>query len=230
MASPPEAESGTTILLCVATRGRNDVTLTCAISLLRLQILFMTLPQRYKADLHFVQSLDEALNLLHRHPTAAGALTVDCSVGFDPEFVVRAHASGLPVVVGSYPLPAVDWERVKTAPERENCQFWGNVYNARPSGRIDHCGYAHVLEAKLGVSWIRKRVVDDIVAAHPELVAADGTLAVAVEGLYDGKRLTADERFLSLFGGEVWADIERPATSTGPVEFGGCVGQRAVLR
>lgn len=225
------AEPVTTVLLCVVTNSKHEASLACAASLLRLQTVLMSSAQRIRADMHFVTTIDDALNVLKDHDTAVGAAILDASLGFDAEFPLRALASGLPVVVASYPLPRIDWDRVKTQPATEDPQFWGNVYSIKPSGRIGHGGYAHVTDAKLGVSWVRKDVVKDILSRHPELVTEDGTAAMlAVGGVYEKKLRTADERFLDLYGGEVWADIERPATSTGPVEFGGCVGIRSVLR
>lgn len=225
----PTTGADRSMLLCIVTNGRADATLSCAVSLLRLQTLLMRSPERIKADMHFVRSMDDALHALRTHGTARGVAIVDSSMGFTPEFPLRAMASGLPVVVASYPLPVVDWERVKSQPATEDPQFWGNVYSCKPSGRFGPGGYAHVLEARLGVAWIDRQVVADIEARHPELVSEDGVM-FASEGVYGGKRRTADERFLDLYGGDVWADIERPGNSTGPMEFGGCVGARTVLR
>lgn len=229
MSGQDDAASVPTMVLCVITNGRPDATLSCAVSLLRVQNALMTGQQKIRADMHFVQGFDDALQTLRAHPTAQGMLVVDTSMGFNAEFPLRAMASGLPVVVASYPLPGVDWERVKRQPENEDPQFWGNVYSCKPSGRFGPSGYAHVTEARLGVAWISKQVVSDIAARHPELVAEDGVM-FATEGVYGGTRRTGDQRFLDLYGGDVWADLERPSVSTGPMEFAGCVGVRSVLR
>lgn len=218
------------ILVCIVTRGRHDASIPCAVSMLHMQTVLMTTAEPVTAEVHFVKTLNDALNVLRQHGSAAGALVADCSMGFDPDFALRALASGLPVVAGSYPLPEVDWERVKTQPKNEDAAFWGYRYNIQPTGRIGPSGYAHVSEAQLGVAWVRKDVVDSIAARHPDLAARDGTFPFAMEGVYDGALRTADERFLDLHGGDVWADIERPATSMGPLEFGGCVGRRRTLR
>lgn len=224
------AAAPSTIVLCVVTNGRQEVSLACAVSMLRLQNALMMSPSPLRADMHFVESLDDALNVLHRHADAAGALIADHGIGFDAEFAFRALRSGLPLVAGTYPLPTVDWERVKQAPENEDPGFWGNVYNVTPTGRFNAQGYARVSAARLGLVWVSKAAVAEIARKHPELATDDGYVPFALAGVYDGKRLDGNDRFLQLYDGEIWADIERPATSTGPLEFGGCVGSRQVLR
>ncbi len=230
-----QQQQPTTFMLCMVTNGRAEASLSCAFSLLRHQTVLMTTPQPLKADMHFVSTVDEALNALRHHPSAVGAAILDTSLGFDPEFPLTAMQSGRPVVVASYPLPHVDWERVKAAakdPGAEEPRFWGLQYSVEPSGAAPHDdGYVPVAKARLGVAWVTKAAVDDIVRRHPEVLSDDGTWAnLASPGVYDGKRHTAEERFFKLYGAEVVADLQRPATSTGPMEFGGCVGLRTVLR
>lgn len=226
----------TTFMLCMVTNGRAEASLSCAFSLLRHQTVLMTTPQPLKADMHFVATVDDALNALRQHPTAVGAAILDTSLGFDPEFPLAAMHSGRPVVVASYPLPGVDWDRVKETAKRpppgEEPRFWGLQYSVEPSGAPPHGdGYVPVAKARLGVAWVTKAAVEDIVRRHPGIVTADGSWAtLAAPGVYDGKKLTAEERFFKLYGAEVVADVQRPATSTGPLEFGGCVGLRTVLR
>ena len=86
------------VVLCIVTNGRHEASLACASSLLRLQMALMCAPRAIRADMHFVRSVDDGLNALRAHPTAAGAALLDASMGFDPEFPLRAMASGLPVV------------------------------------------------------------------------------------------------------------------------------------
>jgi len=227
MATQPQPD---VVMLCIVTNGRHEASLGCAVSLLRLQTALMTNPERIRADMHFVPTLDDALNLLHRDAEAKSACIVDCTVGFDADFLFRARRSGLPLVLGVHPLPLVDWERVKRQPADESPQFWGNVYNVKPTGAARD-GYAKVTASKVGLVWVTKDAVARIAREHPELASADGTyVQFAVPGLQDGVRVDGDERFLKLYGDELWADIERPAASSGPLEFGGCVGARDVLR
>jgi len=217
------------IALCVVVDDRSEVSLMCSISLLRLQQA--ALVSRFRCDIFFVTSLDEALNTLWRHESAKGALIVRGTMGFDPAFVTGAVASDAPVVVAPYPLPRVDWERVATQPADESPAHWGNVYSVELKGGPCRGGYVKASKAELGVAWVAKSVVTHIVARQPELVTADGArAALATPGVYDGVYVNEHERFLGLYGGEVWADINHPATNSGPTQFVGCVGHRSVLR
>lgn len=224
-----------TLLICVVTNGRQDASLTCASTLLRLQMMMMTASEPTKSDVHFVATTDDALNILWRHPTAFGAVLLDAACGVDPEFVKGAMSSELSVVVAPYALPGINWERVKKAPKSELPQYWGNTYSVKVSGKPGNNGYVHVEDARLGVAWVHRHAVQAAVVRHPEIVGTSGEngekrAAFAVEGVMDGRRLTADQHFLAVYGGDVYADVDHAATSSGPVEFGGCVGLRTVLR
>jgi hypothetical protein len=228
MASAPPAKL---LHICVVTKDRHEVSLMCAVALLRLQTMLMTSEDPVRADMHFVPTLDDALNRLHSAPEAVGALVVEGTMGFDPALALDAMRSGLPVVVGVYPLPLVDWNRVKTQPKGEAPQHWGNIYNVRPSGPETAKGYVPVSEATLGVAWITSDAVRSIATRHPEIFTADrASGAFARAGVYDGVRQDEHQRFLSLWAGPVYADAAKSCTSSGPAEFGGCVGARAVLR
>lgn len=232
------ADDAKTMLLCVVTAGRSDASLTCAVSLLRLQSALMAAPERLRADLHFVGTLDEALNALLNHPTAVGALVVEATMGFDGEFPLRAMRSGLPVVVANHAMPRVDWGRVQqvgagAAADAEPPQFWGNEYNVDVLDRDKRTGYARVECKHLAVAWVRREVLDAIAARQPGLLvttAAGPVASFAAPGVYHGEKLDATARFVRLYGGEVWTDLDLPATATGPLEFGGCVGARSMLR
>lgn len=248
-ASP--APSPKSLLVCVVCdAGRQDASLGCAFSLINLQSELMRRGE-YSAELHFVRDLDEALNVLWKSREGVpGALIVDCSMSFAPDFPLAAAASGKAVVAASYPLPGVDWGRVARAAGAarsakaakagvdepiEPPQFWGNAYSAVPEpGSLDPAtGYVRPADgaAGLGVAWVSRDAVLAAAAIHPEIVAGDYA-AFAVPGVFGGERQAPERRFLSLLAGtdEVWLDVERPATTTGPVEFGGCVGARKVLR
>lgn len=230
-------------LLCVVTNGRPEVSLVCSVSLLRFQTTLMTAPERLRADMHVVDTFDDAMNALHASKDAMGALVIDGSMGFDAQFGMNAMRSGENIVVGTYPLPAVDWERVKARPTpAEDPKNWGHVYSATlaDGGKKDQrTGYAVVkgTQTSLGLAWVKKTLVDSIATCNPHILTSDKTRgAFALGGVYGGLKLDGTQRFLSLAttgslaGTCVYADIDHPATSTGPMEFGGCVGARSVLR
>lgn len=230
MASPAARH----FLLCVVTNHKPDVSLVCAMNLLRTQSVLMSLPSPCTAEVHFVDSHDDALNLLWQLPAAEGALIVEGHVGLPPEFLTAALESGRRLVVAAHPLPVVDWDRVKSAPADEDPAHWGNVYNVTPRTAAPPDRHGHVEAervATLGGAWVRREVLTDIAARHPEVVEAGGRVgAFATAGVYDGERLDGVARFLRLQGGPVWADVARQASCTGVAEFGGAVAQRAVLR
>lgn len=226
------------VVICVVTNLKTDVTLNTAISLLRLQTKLMAHPERTRVDVHFVPTLNDALNTVHRigKEGATGGLVVDGNVGFDTDFLLRAmDRPTVPLVVGVYPLPIIDWKRVTEHPvPTEDPSSWGNVYNVTLTGVTDSAtGYLEAVpeSAHLGLFWVRSGVLADIVTRHPDIMTADGAVgAFARDGVYDGKDTRASDRFLQLYGGRVLADPESGATNSGPTEFGGCVGARSVLR
>lgn len=223
------------VVICVVTGRKADVTLTTAISLLRLQTRLMAHPERIQADVHFVNDFNDALNAVRRTEGAQGGLIAEGSIGFDTDFLLRAmDRPAAEVVAGVYPLPVVDWQRVATRPQGEEPAFWGNVYSVKTSGVTDPAtGYleAEAAGTSLGLVWVRASVLADIVTRHPDIMTTDGTVgAFARDGVYDGVETTAYDRFLTLYGGRLLADPAAGATSSGPTEFGGCVGARSVLR
>lgn len=224
------------VVICVLTGQSSDVTLMTAVSMLRLQQTLLTFQTPIEAEVHFVRDFNDALHLVHRAAKGphTGALIVEGKLGFDPRFVLRALATTVPLVVGVYPLPVVDWQRITTRPSDEPPEEWGNVYNVTPvhPGRpADANGYLEVSrEASLGLLWLRAGVLQQIAERHPETVQADQSTAFGLPGVSGGRVLNPHHRFLDLYGGTVMADPDSGATSSGPTEFGGCVGARSVLR
>ena len=224
-------------LIIVAGQQRREASLACASSLLRLQTALMGIEERVRADLHVVTSTNDALNVLRNAGAdTEGALVVHSTVGFDPDFLIRALRSQRGLVLASYPLPIIDWARVeergKAGEEREPPEMWGNVYSVEPAEKPGPDGYARVSQVRdLSLFWIRKPVLDDIARRHPEVVAGEHS-AFCVPGVFGGQYMDAEQRFVSLLDGtvEAWADVDTPAVNTGPAEFAGCVGARRELR
>lgn len=243
-------------ILVVMADGRKDANLVCATSLLKLQTALMMAPEKIRAHLDFVATLDDALNVLHAaKDDVVGGVIVKSNVGFDPEFVLRSMRASArgdlaakrgdakvgAFIVGSYPLPTVDWEAVKakgmaaggTAGTKEPAPFWGNVYNADPvAAPPSAAGYALAQRVKdLGLVWLDVGVLKDIATRHPDIVSSDGSRAAfATAGVFGGTAQTADDRFLRLHDNDIWIDIHALAAGTGTVEFTGCVGARQTLR
>lgn len=223
------------IVVCVIVPSeRHEVAILTAQSLVGLQTHMMTDPKNeITVELVFVRTFDEALNFAWKSSDAHGVFVVNGNISFNPEFLVEAVRSELPVVVGTYPLPVVDWNRVKSMPANEPVEQWGNVYNVTIERVDGKHGYGLVsrANARLGIVYATRRALQDIAAAHPEIVAkTSGDACFAGPGVYDGTKMDEYERFLSLFDGDVWADIQRPGQCMAVTEFGGCVGLRSALR
>ncbi len=221
------------ILLCIVTGERGDATLLCSLSLLRFQTSLASAGERIMTDLHFVHTLNDALNLLWATPDAVGCVAVQSCIGFDADFALRAMRSGRQVVAGAYPLPTLDWKRVASQPAGEDPSHWGIVYNATPVSGEDADGYVPVdpATAKLGLVWVRRPVLESIAARCPAVLTADRSAgAFALPALAGGRLVSADARFLELYGGAVAVDARSNVVSSGPVEFGGAVGSRKILR
>lgn len=223
-----------TLVIAVVTNNKTEVSLVCGINLLRLQSQLMTMPTPINAEMHFVPTHDDALNALWSRPQAEGVLVVEGNVGLDADFLRAAMESGRPVVVASHPLPVIDWDRVKSMPAGEEPAHWGNVYNALPreGAQPDQHGHVEVDAASaFGAAWIRRDVLVDIAARHPGIMQAGGAGgSFATAGVHDGVRRSEYERFLQLYGGPLWADVQHRASTSGPTEFGGAVAERAILR
>lgn len=234
MATPPTTTPPTRkMVLCMVTGDRGDATLQCAMSLLRFQTTLATHHEPLHVDMHFVRTLDDALNALWAAKDAEGCAVVRSSIGFDAQFVLRSLNSGRDVVAGVYPLAVVDWDRVASQPPAEPPSHWGNKYNVTPVSGETEDGYvtADATDAELGLVWVRRAVLESIVARHPGVLTADGDAgAFAAPGVYGGRRVGEHARFLELYAGPLAADVRCQAVNTGPTEFGGAVGARKVLR
>lgn len=135
-------------------------------------------------------------------------------VEFPAAFVMRALATPAPFVAGVYPLPRVNWDRVKAraSDATEATRFKGNVYNvdaasARPAAEA---GYLAVRSAGLGAAVLKGEAIGALAACE----AAAPT----------------DEELCAAWGRDILVDLYNQCATTGPLEFSGCVGLRAVLR
>lgn len=219
---------------------RREVSLMCAINLLKLQTAVLCLGRPLMVEVHFVTSTDEALNLLRAAgDDSIGSFVCASHLGFDPRFITRCLEGSHPLVLGSYPLPGIDWGAVMAkglAKSAEPPQSWGCTFNTVITQEPTPEGYAtpdRVLD--MGLLWISKSALDAIVAAHPDIVSRQEPkrAALCVPGVFEGAHLGPEERFLQLAaaaGVEARVDVHHPAISSGPMEFGGCVGARSHLR
>lgn len=202
------------VLLAVVTS--DSCSIGFAVSMMRLQTAIQSAPNVH-ATLELVPSLHAAIQLAAA-PPAPGTepfdtvVAVTSHLSFPASFVLRALAAAPAFITGIYPLPWLDWERVRSKARDttgEDLAFRGNVYNvdaaaARHAGN----GYLAVPCAKLGAAVLKREAID---------------------ALKDVAVLT-DEALCEAWGKDIYADIDHQCSNFGAVEFTGCVGHRTVIR
>jgi hypothetical protein len=225
---PPPPPQPNKLCIALVSKGRPEAMLPLAVSMLNLQTKLVTTD--IQTELHIVDSFDEALGVAHKQ--GSHVLAVDTNIGFAPEFVTRALASPHQVVSAVYPLPGVNWERVKASPvPAEPVAFKGNTYNAVPApcaaAAVD--GYVETKAPLLGCMLVKAGVVEDILRRHPDCKHASGA-RLAHETVVDGAPLLPHETFARLWGKPMHADVDCPATLTAPMSYAGSVAMRHFLR
>lgn len=183
-----------------------------AVSMLRLQTAMHGAPTPLQAVLEIVPSLRAAVDLAARDPSFQALVAISSHLTFSPSFVLRALASGKPFVAGVYPLPRLDWDRVKAkASSAEKPEYRGNVYNIDAS------------KAKfLGGGFLE--VPPEGVEPGAVVLTREAIEAVAP------KTPATDDQVPVVWGRPVAVDVDQQCANFGPVDFFGCVGMRTVLR
>ena len=187
-----------------------------AVSMLRLQTALQSSPVPVQAMMEVVPSVRTALDIAAADKSIEAVVAIKNSLSFTPGFVLRALASKKDAVVGVYPLPRIDWDRVKARQSTsEKAEFRGNVYNIDASkatfagnGYLELANGQSVVES--GCVVLTRQAVD--------------TLATP------STHKTTDEVLGAAWTKAVYADVDQQCSNFGPVEFFGCVGMRTVLR
>lgn len=223
----------TRILFSVITHN-DDISLQCATSLLKLQQLAAR-RQDIVLDFHILNSVGDALNLYN---TGDYLCIVDGQNGFSAEFIFGAVDHKHAAVLGVYPLPQVDWERVKARVQDETATETvgnaGNVYNLVPAeaamGR--YIPVKSVRECK--VMCLQCDVIKNMVGDHTKTTKNGKEFHILhFESSADGAFNTPDQTFfraLQRYTHVILADIEEQCTYSGNAQFSGCVGQRGFIR
>lgn len=187
-----------------------------AVSMLRLQTAMRGSPVPLSAVLEIVPSLRAAIELAAKDETYRALVAISGFIAFPPSFVLRALSSGKPFVAGVYPLPRIDWDRVKAkahSKSKESMEFRGNVYN------IDAANAQHVGG---GFMEVPHGDVEPgaVVLTREAIVAVSKCVPLPV----------TDAGVPAAWGQAIAVDVDAPCSTFGPVEFFGCVGTRSVLR
>lgn len=216
------------------TNGREQCSISNMVSAIRMQGAMLQAPM--KLEFRFEKTLADAINAFYKNEKFDVLVAIDNFIAFPEAFVVNNAMSEDPekeIVTGVYPMAGeVDWERIRAKAEdtSEPNDFKGNKYNLDiSSAEVIGSEWAKVRQCKLDCLVIRRSAIDRIASEHPEVVHQDGLL-VHVESLKDGRKLTNDETFCSLYGKPIWADLGNPCSSFGSMVFCGVVGLRSSLR
>lgn len=110
------------------------------------------------------------------NPHATHLLFIDADIGFEPEMVGRFLAFDEDVVAGLYPIKGLDWSRIAARAERpataeelgEAGLSWVGTPLAGAERETRH-GFVTGRYAGTGFMLIRRSVLEQMKAAHPEL-------------------------------------------------------------
>jgi hypothetical protein len=181
-------------------------------------------------------------------PNATHLMFIDADIGFDPAQIERMLRFDEDVVAGMYPLKVIDWhplavqrarmgEPLATAP----MLYVGRVAEGAEAERRG--AFVTGTYAGTGFLLIRRRVIERLIAAHPELrYGAIQTHPLPPNpssnqyALFDcmiepetGTYLSEDYAFCRRWrdvGGRIWLDTEGQLTHTGSLDFTGNPGLR----
>ena len=222
----------THILVAVITTPKQEATIGMAVSAIKLQNALAGRPD-VTINLDFFDTKQHALS------TFSGATDFDalCMVSsmctFDPDFIFKAIDSSRAFIVGTYALPKYDFTKLSDPckdDETELPQHRILDYNYTPPSdgtTPDMDGYLKLGHAcsPMGLELVViKRVVMDAMApkADAGLFWSDAAIG--------GRIVEAHERFCDMWGGDIYADVDRQACVMAPCTFAGIVGHRRVLR
>ena len=174
---------------------------------------------------------------------ASHLLFVDADIGFRPEHVFRLLEADRDLIGGVYPIKSIDWAKVRQAVTDGKRDLMaasvGYVVRFIPapnnSVEVDDDGFGPVAYLGTGFMLIKRAVVDQVVAAHPELKArlgdtsGGGTMEAAMifETVIEaetGEHLSEDYAFCRRWrdlGGQVFADFQTRLTHVGHASYAG---------
>jgi hypothetical protein len=177
------------------------------------------------------------------HPDMTHLMFIDADIAFEPESVSRLLDFEEDLVAGVYPLKVNDWahgverqQRYGEAPALASLAYVGTFCEGEALERRD--GFATAIYAGTGFMLIRRRVLETLAEAHPELRysgmhvfprptrASERQFALfecMIEpetGLYLSEDYAFCRRWLEA-GGRIWLDTQSKLTHIGAHSFQG---------
>jgi hypothetical protein len=155
---------------------------------------------------------------------------IDADIEFQPQDIIRALAYDKDIIAGAYPKKALP------------IQYAINFKFRNPETkeiRVEN-GAAEVLDASTGFFMIKRRTIEKMISAHPELhyrndSNIDPKLNKHCYALFDTILDPDDNRYLSedytfcrrwqKLGGEIWIDLNTKLNHVGSYTFEGDVSQ-----
>jgi hypothetical protein len=209
-----------------------ELSLACMTSLLRLQQLAAR-RNDVRLDVHMVPTFLDALNA---YVAGEFVVVLDANIGAPPEFVFGILDSKHNVIAGVYPVPGVDWDRVRKIADdplaNEPLNHAGNVYNVIPAS-AGFQRYIPIAEIKeLRALAVRSSVLEKLAGPDISYAAEDGTTKYLFthDSVFENKLQNVWQTFARKTGEVIVADIETPCVYNAPAQFAGCVGMRTSLR
>ena len=222
------------MLAAVCLNDRNEVSLGFLTGLINFQTAF---GQRNKGMLAtiFHKDINDAINAFHKSDSEV-LILADTMTPINWEFLLGNldDMKQAKFVSAVHPFCGVDWDAVQKkhdAGSKEAPEYAGLTYNVKFDKNGPHTSNTHhvaVKESTLNVFMITKDVTDKI--AKEAVITEDGTVHFWTPAFDAGKRLNPAANFMKMWGGPVWADIDRQLSAFGIMDFFGCVGLRHKLR
>ena len=228
----------TSVFVCGITQV--DVSVHFTSSLLTMQSKLVQTPG-VSVEFEFFTTVNEALTYFHKQGRFDVCVVIDGNMSVDPEFILQ-HDLTKPLVVASYPMKNIDWERVrsKITHATEQLSRVGMTYNYDPETATPEPGGVYV---KLGgegskmqypkykIFKITKAAIDTLIDAHGDAVRdKNGSLLLYSDGILDGVYVSPDDRLTNLWSQPIYADISSKTINMGPFDYTGAVGNRKELR
>lgn len=217
----------------------NEACLAFTVGIVNLQSMLLSASDM-DAVISFCTSKDDLLNQFHRETSFDALIVIDTMLGLNPNFVVSnlKQLDKLHFVSSVFPLAGVDWklleEKSKKSGNEEELRFRGLHYNVKFKSpiRADPTGERILVKQADLKTFIIDRTVIDKVAENAESYSYEGKdkHLFWCDTVSDGQHRDPSDTFMTRWGAEVWADVERQMAGFGLLSFAGCVGYRNRIR
>lgn len=221
----------------VSNPQKNESSISFAMGMLRAQAELLT-RRDVAVNVGLYTSMHEVLNSFYKRGFDV-LVAIDSLLGVNERFITRNIWCTHDLVAGVYPLPHIDWEKVKEktqAGSAEPTALQGLDYNVSGIRGADLGSKYLTIDppADMRAFVLKRSVLEAAVQAHPEIAFTNGAGETEYNfwttRVVDNRRLTEAENLCALWGGPVHADYEYQLQNFGPLDFAGCVGNRQVIR